>query len=98
MPDVGIMKNIISILKESFTSLVKDTLETSLVLIKIVVPALTLTRLLEELGLIEHLRWLLAPLMDLMGLPGEFGLAWASAMATTLYAGMTMFASLAPQT
>ena len=57
MPDVGIMKNIISILKESFTSLVKDTLETSLVLIKIVVPALTLTRLLEELCVTEHLRW-----------------------------------------
>ncbi len=97
MSDAETMKKNIFAVKETFIALIKDTQETSLVLVKIVVPVLILTKILEEVGLIEQLSSLLAPLMNLLGLPGEFGLVWASAMATSLYAGMAMFASLASQ-
>lgn len=83
-------------IKEHVTALGRDTWQTSWVLIKIVIPVVFITKVLEELGFIEQLSYLLAPLMNLLGLPGEFGLVWASAIFTTLYAAMAIFASLAP--
>lgn len=73
-----------------------DTLLTSWVLIKITVPVVIITKILEELGLISTLSELLAPMMNLIGLPGELGLVWATAMLTTLYGGLAVFATLAP--
>lgn len=55
-----------------------------------------LTRVLEELGLIVLISRWLEPVMNLIGLPGELGLVWATAMLTTLYGGMAVFAAFAP--
>ncbi len=82
--------------KEHAIALWRDTWVTSWILIKIVIPVIIITKVLEKLGFIEQLSYFLAPVMNLLGLPGEFGLVWATAMATTLYAGMAIFASLAP--
>lgn len=77
-------------------SLAKDTLLTSWELLKITIPIMILTRILEELGMIVVISRWLEPVMNLIGLPGELGLVWATAMLTTLYGGMAVFAALAP--
>lgn len=76
-------------------SLGKETLATSWELIRITVPVVIVTRILDELGVIMMLSSLLDPVMNLIGLPGELGLVWATSMLTTLYGGMAVFASLA---
>jgi hypothetical protein len=73
-----------------------DTLRTCGVLFKIIVPISIVTRLLQQWGVVEQLGVLLGPVMKLVGLPGEIGLVWATAMITNLYAGMVVFASIAP--
>ena len=54
-----------------------------------------LIKVLQETGLVELFGKVLQPLMVLTGLPGEMGLAWASAIATNLYGGVIIFATLA---
>ena len=79
-----------------FKSLGRDTLLTSWELIKIMVPVIIVTKLLEEFGLISILSDILAPVMGLIGLPGELGLVWATGILTSLYGGLAVFAALAP--
>lgn len=83
-------------LRESLKLLGKETLLTSWELIRITVPVMIAVRLLEEMGAIDTLSMVLAPVMNLIGLPGALGLVWATAMLTTLYGGMAVFAVLAP--
>lgn len=73
-----------------------DTLRTCLELFKIIIPISIATRFLQQWGLVDQLGELLGPVMHLVGLPGEIGLVWATAMVTNLYAGMVVFAQVAP--
>lgn len=77
--------------------IITETLATSWELLKITIPIVVITKILEELGLIELLSSLLEPVMNLLGLPGTFGLVWATAMLTNLYGAMVVFASFAPE-
>ncbi len=52
-------------------------------------------KILKMTGLVTILGKILEPLMVLTGVPGEMGLAWASALATNLYGGVIVFVSLA---
>ena len=83
-------------IREFFRSLARETALTSWVLIRITVPIIILTKILEELGLIASLSALLEPVMMVMDLPGSLGLVWATAMLTSIYGGMAVFAALAP--
>lgn len=74
----------------------RETLMTSWALIRIMVPVIIGVKVLETVGAISILSQLLAPVMGLIGLPGVLGLVWATAMLTTLYGGMAVFAALAP--
>ncbi|MBW6463546.1 MAG: hypothetical protein K0B84_05110 [Firmicutes bacterium] len=65
-------------------------------LFKIIVPISILTRLLQQLGIVDYFGIILGPVMELVGLPGQIGLVWATAMITNIYGGMVVFASLAP--
>jgi hypothetical protein len=62
----------------------------------IIVPIGIVTRILEQLGLIDIFGDLLGPVMQLVGLPGELGLVWATAMVVNIYGGLMVFAALAP--
>ncbi|PID41329.1 MAG: hypothetical protein CR981_03600 [Proteobacteria bacterium] len=73
-----------------------DTLLTAGVLIKVTVPVVIVTKILEELGVIVYLSRAIEPIMELMGLPGELGLVWATGMITSLYGALAVFAALAP--
>ncbi len=83
-------------LKSAFFSLVGETWLTSWELIKITIPVVIITKILEEFGMIGYLGMVLEPVMGLIGLPGPLGLVWATAMITNLYGGIAIFAALAP--
>lgn len=77
-------------------SVLKETWQTGWELIKITVPAIIVTKLLELAGLITIISELLKPVMGLVGLPGSLGLVWATSMMTSIYGGIGVLAVLAP--
>ncbi len=81
---------------ENARELLKNALQTSITLFKIIIPISIVTRLLQQWGIIDYIGIALSPVMNLVGLPGEMGLVWATSMATNIYGGMVVFASLAP--
>lgn len=85
-----------SVLLGFFKNLGRDSLNTSFELLKITIPAIIITKILEELGLIVYIGKVLDPLMGLIGLPGELGLVWATAILTTPYGGIGVFVALGP--
>ena len=83
-------------LRQFGLSVARESLLTSWELIKITVPVLIVTQLLVHFGVIDRLSGLLAPVMGLIGLPGALGLVWMTAMLTSLYGGIAVFAALSP--
>lgn len=77
-------------------SLLAETWLTSWELIRITIPVVIVTKIADELGLVDLLSVVLDPVMALLGLPGSLGLVWATAMLTSLYGGIAVFAALAP--
>lgn len=78
-------------------SWLKQGMRTSFKIFKIMIPITILVKILQATGLIVYVGDGLAPLMKLMGLPGEMGLVWASAMIGNIYAGMVAYFSIASQ-
>lgn len=78
-------------------SLWRDTVKTSVALFKIIIPLSIITKVLTDAGVTAYLGQALAPVMQLVGLPGSMGLVWATAMVTNIYGGITVFAALAPK-
>ena len=77
---------------------IKETLKeagsTTLILFKILIPISIIIKILAELGAIEIIGEALTPAMGVIGLPGEFGLVWATAMLTNIYGGLVVIFSL----
>jgi len=63
-------------------------------LVKIMVPILLIVRVIELMGWIGHVASWVAPLMSWVGLPGEMGLVWVTAMTSNIYTGMAIFYQL----
>jgi len=82
--------NLSAIIKSWFT----QSITTSIKIFKIMIPVSILVKILQETGLIVYIGKALAPLMSVMGLPGEMGLVWASAMLGNIYAGIIAFFSI----
>ncbi len=82
----------------SFTSETKnvfvDACKTSFTLFKIIIPVSIIVKILSELGLIDVIGESLSPVMGLVGLPGDFGIVWATTMITNIYGGMIAFFNL----
>ena len=72
----------------------KETIFTTFELLKIMIPISIIVKILGELGIIEIAGDFLAPIMRVVGLPGDFGLVWATAMITNIYGGLVVFFSL----
>ena len=72
----------------------KETIFTTFELLKIMIPISIIVKILGELGVIEIVGDFLAPIMKVVGLPGDFGLVWATAMITNIYGGLVVFFSL----
>ncbi len=83
--------------KKVLIELVRETWITSWELIRILIPVAIVTKVLADLGLISYLGDLLEPLMLFLGLPGELGLVWATAIFSSLYSGIAVFSVIAPE-
>ena len=75
---------------------IKEAGKVSLVLFRVMVPVIIIVKVLSELGLIKYIAFAFAPVMKLVGLPGEMGLVWATALITNIYGGIAVFATIAP--
>jgi len=73
----------------------RQTFAAAFSLFKVMIPVIIAVKILQEYDLVEPLARPLEPVMGLVGLPGVFGLAWASAMLTSMYSGLVVFAQLA---
>ncbi len=61
-------------------------------LIKIILPVSLGIKILQDLSFIEKISNFLSPLMSLVGLSGELGIVWITAMLTNIYGGLiTLF-------
>ncbi|MFO8182979.1 MAG: hypothetical protein R6U39_02270 [Candidatus Aegiribacteria sp.] len=75
---------------------VREAAGVSFILFRIMVPVVIVVKILGELGLVKYIAAGFQPLMSLVGLPGEMGLVWATAVITNMYGGIVIFASIAP--
>jgi len=83
-------------IREFFKELFKDTLSTCIVMFRILIPVSIAVKILQMTGGIAYIGIALAPLMKLVGLPGEMGLVWGTAMITNLFGGAIAYINLAP--
>jgi len=83
-------------LLKPFADLLKEVGLIALDLYKILIPVIVLVKILSEFGAIDILGQALAPLMGLMGLPGEMGLVWAVAIFTNLYGAIAALIAIYP--
>lgn len=75
---------------------VREAAGVSFILFRIMIPVVVAVKILGELGLVKYIAAGFQPLMSLVGLPGEMGLVWATAVITNMYGGIVIFASIAP--
>lgn len=80
--------------KDSVKQVFRDTGKTCVELYKIMIPIVIIVKILQELDLIRYLAVVLNPFMKVIGLPPEMGLAWATAMVTSIYGGMAVLVVL----
>ncbi len=65
------------------------------VLLKILIPALIVVKVLQELGALQLIGAFLAPVMALTGLPAELGIVWATTLLTNMFSGIVVFVGMA---
>jgi hypothetical protein len=63
-------------------------------LFKLMIPVILIVKFIEEMGGIAYISMVLGPLMDLVGLPAEMGLVWATTMVVNIFGGMILFVSM----
>lgn len=85
------MSNSQSILRMS-----RETLAIYWVLVKISVPITIATEILARMGAIEAVAPVFAPVMHLLGLPPELGLAWLTGMLVGIWGAIPLIFTLVP--
>jgi len=73
----------------------KEVFHTVFILLRIIIPISIVVKILEEFGVIDIIGSFLGPVMKIVGLPGECGLIWATAMVTNIYGGIIVFFTMA---
>lgn len=81
-------------LKKSVVSLLADTISVAKDLYVVLIPAIIIVKIFQEVGLITQLATLLEPLMQIFGLPGEMAIVWTTAMVTNIYGGIAVLMML----
>ena len=73
-----------------------ETVHLSILLFRIMIPVVIVVKVLAELGMVQHIAAALKPIMGIVGLPGDSGIVWATALLTNLYGAIIAFLTLAP--
>ena len=81
-------------LKQDLKEILHTSSHTTFTLLKILIPISIIVKILAEFGLISVIGKYLSPAMNIIGLPGETGLIWATAMITNLYGALIVFFTL----
>ena len=63
----------------------KEACKTTFWLLKIMIPISIIVKILSEFGIITIIGDYLSPAMNVVGLPGDFGLVWATTMITNIF-------------
>ena len=84
----------IAVSAASVKRLFHDAFSSYFVLIRLMVPALIIVKILDMVGGTHLLAKLLAPVMHLVGLPPEVGIVWAAALLTSIYTALAVFADM----
>ncbi len=80
-----------------FKQRIKEAFDTSWILFKIMIPVSIVIKALSMFNLIPYIGDSLAPIMKIVGLPGEYSLVWVTAMLTNLYGGILAFLALSKE-
>jgi hypothetical protein len=83
---------LIKFIKNTFNEVVS----VFLTLFKIMLPVSIIIKILQEFDFIGSIGSAMSPLMKLVGLPGAYGLVWASSFLTNMYGGIIVFFSIFP--
>lgn len=82
-----------------FKQIGTDIVAVTLPLYRIMIPTIIVVKILEELGAVDVLGYVIAPFMASIGLPEEIGMVWAITLVVNFYAGLlVMFSLLDPST
>lgn len=73
----------------------RDALRASRDLYLVMIPVIVAVKVLQELDLVSTIALPLKPLMALVGLPADMGLAWAAAILNGVYSGVIILVQLA---
>ena len=74
--------------------LTKSSFEITYELFIVMIPTLIVVKILDEIGFVEILNKMFAPLMFLLGLPEAISLVFTTSMLTSPYAGLIVFSGL----
>lgn len=74
--------------------IIEETLIAAWGIFKIMIPISIGVKVLDMAGGMPYIGELFRPIMKLMGLPGETGLIWATAIITNIYGGLTAFLAI----
>lgn len=73
---------------------ITDIIEVSVTLFKIMIPTLIVVKILQEVGFVDVLNQVMAPLMGILGLPAEMAVVVTTNMLTNPYAGLIIASGL----
>jgi len=82
---------------KTIKSVFQEVSQVYLTLLKVMVPAIIIVKILDLLGGTQWLAEILAPIMKFVGLPEQLGLVWATAILTNIFTAMVVFVDTTAQ-
>ena len=78
----------------SIRNVIRDIIDISLTLFKIMIPTLIVVKIIQDLGGIVILNALMTPVLSLIGLPDQMAIVLTTTMLTNPYVGLLVFSNL----